>query len=66
MPEFVGIPLDEFRVIVQRAGFSLTNEELVSLKPMYDLYAGPIAEMHKLDMAAEDLAVVFAPDWDPE
>ena len=63
---FEGIPMDEFRVIVQRAGFSLTDEELESLKPMYDLYAGPIAEMHKLDMAAEDLAVVFAPDWDPE
>ncbi len=66
MPESEGIPMDEFRVIVQSAGFSLTNEELESLKPMYDLYAGPIAEMHKFDMAAEDLAVVFAPEWDPE
>ena len=58
--------LDDFRVLTRRAGLDLTDEELEHLKPMYDHYLEPIAQMNALDLDAEDLAVVYSPGWDPE
>lgn len=64
MAESEGISLGDFRAIVSRAGLSLTDEELESLKPMYEHYAGEAARLHELELGAEDLAVAFSPDWD--
>ena len=64
MAEPEGISLGDFRVIVNRTGLSLTDEELESLKPMYEHYAGEAARLHELELGAEDLAVAFSPDWD--
>lgn len=58
--------LDDFRALTKRAGLDLTDEELEHLKPMYDHYLEPIANMNALDLEAEDLAVVYSPGWDPE
>ena len=60
-----GISLEEFRAQAARAGLDLSTEELVALKPMYDLYSSRAATLFELDLDAEDLAVSFAPDWDP-
>ena len=66
MTEEAGIPLEEFAALVRRAGMSLTEAELEHLKPMYDHYVGPVGSMHLLDLGAEDLAVTFVPDWEPQ
>ena len=47
-------------------GLRLTPAELEHLKPMFDFYAAQIHGLHDLDLAAEDLAVVYSPNWDPQ
>ena len=64
MAESEGISIGDFRVLVGRAGLSLTDEELESLKPMYDHYIRETASLHELQLEAEDLAVAFSPNWD--
>ena len=58
--------LDDFCALTRRAGLDLTDAELEELKPMYDHYLEPIARMNALELDAEDLAVAYAPGWDPE
>ena len=58
-----GIPLDHFRVLADRAGLNLSDEELQDLKPMYDHYAALVASLHDVDLQEEDLAVSFSPAW---
>ena len=66
MAETEGIGIEDFRVLVERAGLSLSTEELETLKPMYDFYAERTGVLHDLDLNAEDLAVAFSSNWDPQ
>ena len=66
MAETVGVSLEHMRMLVERAGLSLTSEELASLKPMFDFYAEQIRLLHEAELGAEDLAVAFDPGWDPQ
>ena len=66
MVESEEISMEDFRALVYRAGLKLTAEELEGLKPMYDHYATRTRALHELDLDAEDLALVFSPDWDLE
>jgi hypothetical protein len=61
MSEQKSISLDDFRVLVERAGLNLNAEELAALKPMYDFYAPLVQELHDVELDAEDLAVTFLP-----
>jgi hypothetical protein len=61
MAESEGISLDQLRILAQRAGLSLTTEELTSLKPMFDHYAKQIQILDEVELDAEDLAVMFVP-----
>lgn len=62
MAESEGISLDQLRVLAQRAGLSLTPEELTSLKPMFDHYARQIQVLYDIALDAEELAVTYLPD----
>ena len=66
MADSDGISLDHLRVLAERVGLGLTPAELEHLKPMFDFYAEQIRVLHDMDLAAEDLAVVFSPNWDPQ
>jgi hypothetical protein len=55
------ISLDDFRVLVERAGLNLSAEDLAALKPMYDFYVPLVQELHDVELAAEDLALTFLP-----
>ena len=57
----VEISMDQFRALLERAGLDLSEDELESLKPMYDHYAAQTAKLYEVDLDAEDLAVVFDP-----
>lgn len=66
MTETAGIPLETFRVLTERAGLSLSDEELASLKPMFDFYTEQIQKLHDVELDVEDLAVAFSPGWNPQ
>ena len=66
MADSEGIALDHLQVLAEQAGMRLTPAELEHLKPMFDFYAAQIRVLHDLDLAAEDLAVVYSPKWDPQ
>jgi hypothetical protein len=61
-----GISLEHLRVLAERVGLKLSDAELEHLKPMYDHYMPEVQALHELELDVEDLAVVFAPQWDPE
>jgi hypothetical protein len=44
----------------------MTHEELAALKPMFDHYARQIKGLFEVDLGAEDLAVTYSPNWDPQ
>jgi hypothetical protein len=66
MADSEGIALDHLQVLAEQVGLRLTPPELEHLKPMFDFYAAQIRVLHDLDLAAEDLAVVYSPNWDPQ
>jgi hypothetical protein len=66
MADADGITLDNLRVLAERVGLDLTPAEVEHLKPMFDFYAAQLHALHDLDLAAEDLAVVYSPNWDPQ
>ncbi len=66
MADSDGISLDHMQVLAEQVGLRLTPAELEHLKPMFDFYAEQIRALHDVDLAAEDLAVVFSPNWDPQ
>ena len=66
MADSDGISLDNLRVLAERVDLRLTPAELEHLKPMFDFYAEQLRVLHDVDLAAEDLAVVFSPNWDPQ
>ena len=66
MNDNAGLSLEEFATLVRRAGMSLTEAELEHLKPMYEHFMGPVERMNQLDLDAEDLALTFLPDWEPQ
>jgi hypothetical protein len=61
-----GVSLDELRMLTERAGLRMTDAELASLKPMYDHYARQITALFEVELEAEDLAVVYTPNWNPQ
>jgi hypothetical protein len=66
MAEITGISLEALRILAERTGLQLTSEELALLKPMFDFYAEQVQKLHEVELGAEDLAVAFAPGWDPQ
>ena len=66
MAESEGISIDQFRGLTERAGLTLQPEELAALKPMFDYYAKQISILFETDLDAEDLAVMYTPNWDPQ
>jgi hypothetical protein len=66
MAETEGISIDQLRGLAERAGLTLKNEELASLKPMFDHYAKQIKVLDEVELDAEDLAVTYSPNWDPQ
>jgi hypothetical protein len=54
---------EEFKLMSDRAGLGMSQEELDQLKPLYDLYTLYIQQIHSIDLAAEDMGVTFHPEW---
>ena len=54
---------EEFKLMSDRAGLGMSQEELDQLKPLYDLYAHYIQQLHSIDLQAEEIGVTFHPEW---
>ncbi len=57
------VSMEEFRLMTDRAGLGLSQQELEELKPIYDLYAAYAAQLHTIDFGSEEMVVAFHPDW---
>ena len=66
MTESEGIAVEQLRGLAERAGLTMKTEELTALKPMFDHYAKQIKLLFEIDLDAEDMAVVYSPNWDPQ
>jgi hypothetical protein len=66
MVEPENISVEQLRVLTERAGLALKEEELTALKPMFDHYAKQIKVLFEVELEAEDLAVMYSPNWDPQ
>lgn len=54
---------EEFKLMSDRAGLGMSQEELDELKPLYDLYTLYLQQIHSVDLQAEDMGVTFHPEW---
>jgi hypothetical protein len=66
MAESEGIAVEQLRGLAERAGLAMQTEELTALKPMFDLYAKQVKMLFEIELDAEDMAVVYSPNWDPQ
>ena len=41
----------------------MSQQELVELKPIYDMYAQYADQLHNIDLRSEEMVVEFHPDW---
>jgi hypothetical protein len=63
MAESSDVSMEEFRLMVDRAGLGMSDAELEDLKPIYDLYAAYATQLHNINFGAEEIVVEFHPDW---
>jgi hypothetical protein len=66
MAESEGIAVEQLRGLAERAALAMQTEELTALKPMFDLYAKQVKMLFEIELDAEDMAVVYSPNWDPQ
>ena len=63
MPDTSETSMAEFKMLADRAGLGMSQQELDELKPIYDVYATYAQELHTLSFGAEEMVVEFHPDW---
>ena len=63
MPETGETSMEEFKLMADRAGLGMSQEELDQLKPIYEIYAAYAQQLHTLSFGAEEMVVEFHPDW---
>ena len=54
---------EEFKLMSDRAGLGMSQEELDQLKPLYDMYSHYIQQLHSIDLQAEEIGLNFHPVW---
>lgn len=63
MTEPAAVSLAEFKLMTERAGLNMSQQEIEELMPIYDLYAAYARQLHEISFGAEEMAVEFHPDW---
>ena len=63
MPDTGEVSMEEFKLMADRAGLGMSQDELDALKPIYELYAAYARELHTLSFGSEEMVVEFHPDW---
>ena len=55
--------MDEFRLLVRRAGLDLPEDELERLKGFYEAFEERMGPLHAADLSEEEVASHFLPGW---
>ena len=58
--------IDEFRLLVRRAGLELPDDELKQVKAFYDAFEERMGPLHAADLSDEEVAGRFLPGWNIE
>ena len=66
MPDPKTVSNEDFKVLTRNVGMDLSDDEIDSLKPMYEFYATNAAILHEVDLDDADLALSYTPNWDAE
>ena len=59
------LPDYAFRLLLDRAGLTLTPVEVERLKPLFGGYVDHLRALHEADLRREEVAGVFLPVWPP-
>ena len=62
-PEPRDVSMEEFRLMAERSGLGMTEQELEQLKPLYDLNLEHLHLLHSVDLRPEEMEVTFHPEW---
>ena len=54
---------DSIRLMSQRAGLSLSDEEIEKLIPFYERNKERLETLHSADLTQEEVAGIFPPQW---
>ena len=57
------LSMEEFRLMADRAGLGMSQSELETLKPVYELHAAYARLLHTVNLGAEEMVTEFHPDW---
>lgn len=57
------LSLEEFKLMADRAGLGLSQQELEDLKPMFEGTLQHIRLLRSLDLRSEEMEVTFHPGW---
>ena len=57
------LSLEEFKLMADRAGLGLSQQELEDLKPMFEGTLQHIRLLRSLDLQGEEMEVTFHPAW---
>ncbi len=59
------LPDDAFRLLLDKAGLTLTPAEVERLKPLFEGYVDHLRALYEADLRHEEVAGVFLPVWPP-
>ena len=57
------VSAEDFKLLTEQAGLSLSPKELEELKPLYELYLQHVRLLKTMDLGSEEIAMAFHPDW---
>ena len=57
------ISMEEFKLMADRAGLGLTQQELEELKPMFEINLQHIRLLRSLDLENQEMEMTFHPGW---
>ena len=56
------ISMEEFKLMADRAGLGMDQQELDDLKPIYELFMEYVEMVHSVEFGPEEMVVEFHPD----
>ncbi len=58
--------LEEVKMMAERAGLRLTDEEAAELEPLYSSFQGHLKLLHEVDLGDAGPEVAFSAQWPSE
>ena len=65
MTESAGLSMDKFRILVERAGLDLSEEDFEKTLEIFRTFAEKTAGLKDIDLGSDDPAFAFTAAWPP-